>query len=796
MIIDSRFSNNEHIVRTTEQWESTSVKYKIIPRGCLCVELTPDNTTRIKIGEGDKYYEQLSYIDADIDMSQVTELIEEYLQSYPTKEEVNTEINDVSNELNSRINTTDQALSNLNTEVDERFTPLESEAHTHDNKQILDNTTASFTIQDQTKLDGIEDEANNYKLPTATDTVLGGIKVGDGLEITDGKLSVVGGGSGYVLPTATRDRLGGVKEGNNITIDANGVISTHAPYSLPKATKQSLGGLIVGDGLSVSDGVVSVAGGGSGYELPPATRNDLGGIKVGDRLSVTSDGTLSADEQTYILPKATDQILGGVKQGNNISIDSNGVISTHAPYSLPIANDQVIGGVMINGNNLSIDPSTGLLSATDTNTEYDAGTGIRLDTPVSGNNQIVNTGVLNVTLNQNEDGLVITKESGDSTISLPTYSLPVATDQILGGVKQGDNISIDVNGVISTHTPYSLPTADASTLGGIKVGSRLTITDGVLSADEQTYSLPIATDQVLGGVKQGNNITIDANGVISTHAPYQLPKATDSELGGIIVGNGLEITDGVLSTTGGGSYTLPPATTTNLGGIIVGNGLEVTSTGLLSVTGGGSGITVDDELSTISTNPVQNRVITNAIMNIMSTLTQLASTVAALEAKVDELIGGGGTPSPGMPVVKAIGLTETIIGESNETVVTYNLNDYNVQRVAYSDSTGGVTPNSSKTTQLGTIDYIPIPDNAVSFTLSGIDVTHDKVLQFFVYVYNDAYAYVGDIGYYTDWYANNTEKYLTYGINKYIRIGMKHASSPSTITAEDISATITFRCVS
>ena len=730
MIIDSRFSNNEHIIRTTEQWKSTSVKYKIIPRGCLCVELTPDNTTRIKIGEGDKYYEQLPYIDADIDMSQVTELIEEYLQLYPTKEEVNTEINDVSIELNSRIDTTDQTLSNLNTEIDERFTPLESEAHTHDNKQILDNTTASFTIQDQTKLDGIEDEANNYKLPTATDTVLGGIKVGDGLEITDGKLSVVGGGSGYVLPVATRDRLGGVKEGSNITIDENGVISTHAPYSLPEATKQSLGGLIVGDGLSVSDGVVSVAGGGSGYELPPATRNDLGGIKVGDRLSVTSDGTLFADEQTYILPKATDQVLGGVKKGDNISIDENGVISTHAPYSLPIANDQAIGGVMINGNNLSIDPSTGLLSATDTNTEYDAGTGIRIDTPVSGNDQIVNTGVLNVALNQNEDGLVITKESGDSTISLPTYSLPVATDQILGGVKQGDNISID------------------------------------------------------------------ANGVISTHAPYQLPEATDSTLGGIIVGNGLEITDGVLSTTGGGSYTLPPATTTDLGGIIVGNGLEVTSTGLLSVTGGGSGITVDDELSTTSTNPVQNRVITNAIMNIMSTITQLASTVAALEAKVDELIGGGGTPSPGIPIVKAIGLTETIIGEPNETTVTYNLNDYDVQRAAYSDSTGSVTPNSSKTTQLGTIDYIPIPDNAVSFTLSGIDVTHDKVLQFFVYVYNDAYAYVGDIGYYTNWYPNDTEKTLSFGINKYIRVGTKHASSVSTITAEDISATITFKCIS
>ena len=52
----------------------------------------------------------------------------------------------------------------------------------------------------------------------------------------------------------------------------------------------------------------------------------------------------------------------------------------------------------------------------------------------------------------------------------------------MGGVKIGSNINIDVNGVISTHSPYVLPTASAQTLGGVKVGNNLDIDqNGVLS---------------------------------------------------------------------------------------------------------------------------------------------------------------------------------------------------------------------------------------------------------------------------------------------------------------------------
>ena len=50
---------------------------------------------------------------------------------------------------------------------------------------------SGMTDEERKKLEGIEEFANNYKLPIATDTVLGGFKVGSGLKISkDGVLSV------------------------------------------------------------------------------------------------------------------------------------------------------------------------------------------------------------------------------------------------------------------------------------------------------------------------------------------------------------------------------------------------------------------------------------------------------------------------------------------------------------------------------------------------------------------------------------------------------------------------------
>lgn len=66
-----------------------------------------------------------------------------------------------------------------------------SARHAHSNKSILDNMTASYTLEEKSKLAGI----NNYTLPVASSTVLGGVKAGTNVTIAeDGTISASGGG--------------------------------------------------------------------------------------------------------------------------------------------------------------------------------------------------------------------------------------------------------------------------------------------------------------------------------------------------------------------------------------------------------------------------------------------------------------------------------------------------------------------------------------------------------------------------------------------------------------------------
>lgn len=51
-------------------------------------------------------------------------------------------------------------------------------------------STNDYTAAYKTKLDDIEPRANNYTLPVATDTILGGIKIGTNITNTTGVISI------------------------------------------------------------------------------------------------------------------------------------------------------------------------------------------------------------------------------------------------------------------------------------------------------------------------------------------------------------------------------------------------------------------------------------------------------------------------------------------------------------------------------------------------------------------------------------------------------------------------------
>jgi len=113
----------------------------------------------------------------------------------------------------------------------------------------------------------------------------------------------------------------------------------------------------------------------------------------------------------------------------------------------------------------------------------------------------------------------------DGVVPIPIESLPVATNNSLGVVQVGANLSITPQGLLSVDLATllpSLPIATTNSLGVVQVGANLSITaGGVLSAPAPAaaYQLPTASATILGGVKVGNNLTIDPDGTLNAPAP-------------------------------------------------------------------------------------------------------------------------------------------------------------------------------------------------------------------------------------------------------------------------------------
>lgn len=136
---------------------------------------------------------------------------------------------------------------------------------------------------------------------TASSLEAGVVKIGTGVSINNGVLSA----PVYSLPKANTNILGGIKVGEGLNVESDGTLNANpGAYTLPVATSQVLGGVKVGSGLSMVNGVLSVT---NQYSLPTASGSTLGGVKIGSRLTMT-DGVLSADVQSV---GQTPQLVSG-----------------------------------------------------------------------------------------------------------------------------------------------------------------------------------------------------------------------------------------------------------------------------------------------------------------------------------------------------------------------------------------------------------------------------------------------------------------------------------------------------
>lgn len=93
-----------------------------------------------------------------------------------------------------------------------------------------------------------------------------------------------------------------------------------------------------------------------------------------------------------------------------------------------------------------------------------------------------------------------------------TYHLPIASATTLGGIKVGNNLTIETDGTLNAEsTEYNLPTATASTLGGVMVGSALSISDGVLSVNADSALSVSSNNPVRNSVVTSNLTSIQTD---------------------------------------------------------------------------------------------------------------------------------------------------------------------------------------------------------------------------------------------------------------------------------------------
>lgn len=145
-------------------------------------------------------------------------------------------------------------------------------------------STEDYTTDEKTKLAGVEKNANKYILPTASAQKLGGVKVGDGINVSaEGKISVQ------------------VADGANPGLSLNNYTAEE------------------------KDKLAGIEAGANKYTLPTASGSTLGGVKIGTNLSVAADGTLNATDTTY--NPATTTAPGLMSAADKTKVDAIGSAS-------------------------------------------------------------------------------------------------------------------------------------------------------------------------------------------------------------------------------------------------------------------------------------------------------------------------------------------------------------------------------------------------------------------------------------------------------------------------------------
>ena len=431
------------------------------------------------------------------------------------------------------------------------------------NKFVAKQGYIAYSQQEKDKLAGL----NNYTLPVATDKVLGGVKIGSGINKTDdgiisvtpvdisGKLDKTEAESTYVKKADIRpavffaniDILSNTDvnltdiDTNKVAIKVGDVIldskldryfveavtdkTIHVSNALGTnyiATKEEVNAKVDKNGyIAYTQDEKTKLAGLNNYTLPVATDKVLGGVKVGAGINKAEDGTISVTpvDISGKADKAEVTALQGYftdgKAKTALALDD----FNKDDYYTKNETDSKIAAVT---NGLEWKASVADIKALKAIAKPQEGWTVSVDDT----NSIYRFDAANKATADSATEIISDDKTAGAWIQLGTSVYSTATTTVDGLMSSSDKAALDkaVTDIATANTEIGKKANSADVYTKTDADKKYVSQDGYIAytQDEKTklaglnnYTLPVATDKVLGGVKVGAGINKAEDGTIS-----------------------------------------------------------------------------------------------------------------------------------------------------------------------------------------------------------------------------------------------------------------------------------------
>lgn len=288
------------------------------------------------------------------------------------------------------------------------------------------------------------------------------------------------------------------------------------------------------------------------YELTGAQVKDLANkikAKAADNIFVGATSAIPGSKGLVPAPQAGDDTK---------FLSGNGLWTTVSQYSLPIASSSTLGGIKV-GNNLTIDPSTGVLDAG--GSTYTAGNGINItndeisiDTSVVAELSdipTVNDSTITIQKNSTTVDSFTTNAASNKTINITVPTTAADVSALPASTKYGASLSLTINS--STY----VVTGQLKDQDGNNLGTAQTI-DLPLESVVVSGSYDSQTKEVVLTLQNGSTIRFSVADLVSGLQPT------------LTAGNHIDITNNVISAEGYVWADAPTPATTPAGTITSG----------------------------------------------------------------------------------------------------------------------------------------------------------------------------------------------------------------------------------